>query len=465
MALRSILIHWRAVALTLAGIAVLALVVVLATSGDGPSQDKGESAPPAAAAATTDDQGAEPEAAQPGNEAPDPQGSEPDNAEAGGAGPEAAESPATPLAEAPAAKQAQASNGVRLELVGKFRSPLHVAQPPGEDGLLVVAEKQGRMIAVRDGKVLKRPFLDIHKRARHLGTEQGLLSVAFAPDYQRSRHVYVSYTAGEAGNLRIEEYKVRAGEPNRAVPSSRRKVLVIPQPNPIHNGGLLMFGPDDKLYIGAGDGGPSHDPFRRPQNLKLLFGKLLRIDPQERGKRPYTIPKTNPFQGSKRGLGEIYASGLRNPWRFSFDRKTGLLTLGDVGQDFWEEVNVLSRRKARGANFGWSGFEGTEVFNRNQRKRGTVKPALVYRHGDRGCAVTGGYVLRDPNLPKLEGRYVFADFCEGELRSFDPRPGKRGKQEKRLGLKVPAPVSFGEDNEGRIYVVSLTGPVYRLGPA
>ena len=370
--------------------------------------------------------------------------------------PEEAETP-----KGEASTDAQAA----LELVGEFRSPLHITQPPGEDGLLVVAEKQGRLIAVRDGEVLERPFLDIHKRVRHQGTEQGLVSVAFAPDYQESRRFYIAFTAGKRGNLRIEEYRVRSGAPNRAVPTSRREVIVIPQSNPIHNGGLLLFGPDDKLYIGAGDGGPSHDPFRRPQDLKQLRGKLLRIDPRERGKRAYTIPKGNPFHGPKRGLSEIYASGLRNPWRFSFDRETGVLTLGDVGQDFYEEVNVLSRRKARGANFGWSAFEGTEVFNRDQRTPGTVKPALVYLHGDRGCAVTGGYVMRDPNLPELDGRYVYADFCEGELRSFDPRPGKRGKREQRLGLSVPAPVSFGEDNQGQVYVVSLTGPVYRLGPA
>ncbi len=425
MALRALLIRTRTTSLA----AVAASALVLAACNDGPEAgDQDEPAPtPGATVAPT---------VQPDEEEPD--------------------------VAKPAVTE---SGGVKLELIGEFRSPTHVAQPPGDDGLLVVAEKQGRLIAVRDGKVLERPFLDLHRQVRHLGTEQGLASVAFAPNYPKSRRMYVSYTAGRQGNLRIEEYRVRRRSPDRARPSSRREVMVIPQPNPIHNGGLLVFGPDGNLYIGAGDGGPSHDPFRRPQDLKQPYGKLLRIDPSERGKRPYTIPKGNPFHGPRRGLSEIYASGLRNPWRFSFDRKTGVLTLGDVGQDFWEEINVISRRKARGANFGWSGFEGTAVFNRDQRRRGTVKPALVYLHGKRGCSVTGGYIVRDPNLPDLDGRYVYADFCAGELRSFDPRPGKRGKQEKRLGLSVPAPVSFGEDNEGRIYVVSLTGPVYRLEPA
>ncbi|MGI9557778.1 MAG: PQQ-dependent sugar dehydrogenase [Solirubrobacterales bacterium] len=393
---------------------------------------------------------------------------------AGGAsGESSAEPPAGNDAEGSSAEDPGASQEVkavsngelRLEPIGKFRSPLHVAQPPGDDGLLVVAEKQGRLIAVRDGRVRERPFLDLHSRVRHQGTEQGLVAVAFAPDYRKSRLMYVSYTGGKRGDLRIEEFKVPKDSPNRADIKSRRTVMVIKQPHPIHNGGLIVFGPDKKLYIAAGDGGPSHDPFRRPQDRKQLFGKLLRIDPEKQENAPYGVPKGNPYAGPRRGQSEIYAIGLRNPWRFSFDRERGLLTLGDVGQDFWEEINTVSLKRARGANFGWSGFEGTKVFNPDQKRKGTIKPALTYLHGPRGCSVTGGYVVRDPMLPDLDGLYLYGDFCEGELRTLDPRPGKDGKDVRKLGLPVPAPVSFGEDNEGRIYVASLSGPVYRLEPA
>ena len=357
---------------------------------------------------------------------------------------------------------------VELRKLGDFRSPLHVAQPPGDGGLLVVAEKQGRLVAVRDGELPERPFLDIHDRVRHEGTEQGLVSVAFPPDYADQRRLYVAYTAHDDA-LRIEEYRTRERSPDRALRSSRRRVMTIPQPTPIHNGGLLAFGPDGRLYVGAGDGGPSHDPQRRGQDRRDLHGKLLRIDPEARGhgrdRRPYSIPKGNPFRGRTPGRPEVYAYGLRNPWRFSFDRRTGDLLVGDVGQDVWEEVDHVRAGRARGANFGWSGFEGETVFNPDQRRHGTVRPDLVYSHEGRGaCAVTGGYVVRDPALPaSLRGRYLYADFCEGELRSL--RLGSRGgKDERRLGLHVDAPASFGEDNRGRIYVVSLSGPVYRLEP-
>ena len=349
-----------------------------------------------------------------------------------------------------------AAGGVKLEKVGDFESPLYVTQPPGSDDLYVV-ERDGRVKIVRDGETLGDPFLDISDQVS-TDVEQGLLSIAFAPDYQQSGLLYAYYT-DKQGNDRIVELKRDPGNPDK-VTGDERLVLEIPDYAPNHNGGLMVFGSDGHLYVGTGDGGGHGDPRRNAQNLGALLGKILRIDPAQSGGKPYAVPADNPFVGQKGARPEIYSYGLRNPWRFDIDDRTNTLVIADVGQDEFEEIDVIPLAKAAGANFGWSAFEGNAPFNDDQSAPGAVEPALVYDHGQ-GCSVTGGYVVRDPALPALDGRYVYGDFCAPALRSFR-LSGTKAVDDKRLGLEVPAASSFGVDNAGQVYVTSFNGPVYRL---
>jgi glucose/arabinose dehydrogenase len=350
---------------------------------------------------------------------------------------------------------------VRLAEIGEFEQPLYVTQPPGESEDLYVVEKTGRIVLVDDGKPVDAPFLDLAGEVS-TGSEQGLLSVAFAPDYPDSGLLYVNFTDTE-GDTRIQEFRRDPDDPNRADPESRRELLRIEQPFENHNGGLLLFGPDGLLYVGTGDGGSAGDPMGNGQDLSTLLGKILRVDPEPAGGRPYGIPPANPFVDEPGARGEIYSYGLRNPWRFSFDRLDRALSIGDVGQDSLEEIDLVARGRSRGANFGWSAFEGNERFDTGQDAEGAIPPVLTYPLTD-ACAVTGGYVVRDESLRSLYGRYLYGDFCVGELRSFPARPGTEAEDDRPLGLEVPQLSSFGEDNRGRIYAVSLNGPVYRLAP-
>jgi len=358
--------------------------------------------------------------------------------------------------------------GVRLQRVGDFDQPLYVAQPPGDNRDLFVVEKTGRVQIVRDGQRVSRPFLDLSDQVS-TGSEQGLLSLAFAPDYRRSGLLYVDYT-DTAGDTRVVEYRRSSSDPLVADPGSAREVLGVDQPYANHNGGLLLFGPGETrkgsqapelLYIGLGDGGSEGDPDRNGQDLSTLLGKILRIDPRASGGRPYSVPDSNPFVGRSGARSEIYSYGLRNPWRFSFDPVTGALAIGDVGQSEIEEVDLVARGNGRGANFGWSAYEGLHRFNDDQQATNAVPPVLVYSH-DAGCSITGGYVARDPGLRSLYGRYLYGDFCAGQLRSFAATPGRRAIDDRALHLQVPSLSSFGEDNAGHLYPTSLAGPVYRL---
>ncbi len=353
----------------------------------------------------------------------------------------------------------QAKQGIKLTKLGEFDAPLYVTQPPGEDEDLYVVEQGGTIDRLApDGST--ETFLDISGETAAEG-EQGLLSVAFSPDYQRDGLFYVDYTDNE-GDSRIVEYSAADGV---ADPGSARELMRVDQPFPNHNGGLVLFGPDGDLYIGFGDGGSAADPDRNGLDLSTPLGKILRIDPSPDGDRPYTVPRDNPFVGEEGARGEIFAYGLRNPWRFSFDPATDDLSIGDVGQDEFEEIDYVTSEQASGANFGWSAFEGEARFNEDQPAEGTIPPVLVASHEDGNCSITGGLVVRDPRLPSLEGRYVYGDLCRGQIRSFQPAPEQPARDDRPLGAEVPRLASFGTDDAGRVYAVSIDGPVYRLDPA
>jgi glucose/arabinose dehydrogenase len=351
-----------------------------------------------------------------------------------------------------------AARGVRLKRIGSFESPLYVTAPPGDRRRVFVVEQGGRIYVLVGGKRVKRPFLDVSADIT-AGGEQGLLSVAFAPDYSRTGLFYVNFT-DRSGDTRVQEFRRSGSNPNRAYRGSRRNVLFVDQPYPNHNGGLNLFGPDRLLYIGLGDGGSGGDPQNRAQNVDTLLGKILRIDPRRSGSKPYRSPTSNPFVG-RNGRDEIYAYGLRNPWRFSFDRKTGDLYIGDVGQNRFEEIDYAKRGTARGNNYGWSCFEGKSRYDPSRKCANPVSPVLTYPLTNGNCAVSGGVVVRDPALPQLAGRYVYGDTCRGQIRSFRIGGG-RATNDRALGPHVSNLSSFGQDARGRVYLASLDGPVYRL---
>jgi glucose/arabinose dehydrogenase len=374
--------------------------------------------------------------------------------------PAATAEPAAAADEAPAAP-AQTARRARLQPIGDFSSPVYVTSPPGDRSRQFVVEQGGRIMVVRGGRKLSTPFLDLRGQVR-AGGEQGLLSMAFAPDYRDSGRFYVYFT-DRAGDQRVVEYR-RAGA-DRAEAGSARLVLGMEDSESNHNGGLLLFGPDDLLYIGTGDGGGGgdrHGSRGNAQDLGSLLGKILRIDPRPAGGRPYRVPDGNPFTGRPGARGEIYAYGLRNPWRFSFDRTTGDLVIGDVGQNAWEEIDFVARGRGRGANFGWRPFEGRARYTAGESASGHVAPVIVQSHAAGNCSITGGVVVRDRRLA-LRGRYLFGDLCKGRVISARLSPG-RAREVRRTSLRVDSPSSFGEDAQGRVYVTSLNGPVYRIVP-
>jgi glucose/arabinose dehydrogenase len=349
----------------------------------------------------------------------------------------------------------QSAERVTLQKVGDFDQPDYVTQPPGGHDLYVV-EQGGTVRIVRGGEILSKPALDISDEVT-AGGEQGLLSIAFPPDFQSS-HVVYAYFTGTDQDQHVTRYSVAAdGTFER---DSEREILRMDDFAPNHNGGQLQFGPDGDLYIGTGDGGLEDDPHRNGQNLDSLLGKLLRVKPSAAGGPPYAIPAGNPFRNRPGARPAIYSYGLRNPWRFSFDAKTGALIIGDVGQNTLEEVDYTPEGGGRGANFGWSAFEGTDRFNMDQSAPNAVPPIFEYSH-EHGCSITGGYVVRDRTLSALYGRYIYGDFCAGDLRSLVPAT-PHARDDRPLGLHVSSLSSFGEDNEEHIYVTSLDGPVYRL---
>jgi glucose/arabinose dehydrogenase len=337
--------------------------------------------------------------------------------------------------------------------VATLEQPLAMAVRSA-DPALYVAQKTGKVVAVRDGIVDPVPVLDLRNQVS-LGGEQGLLGIAFSPDGQ---DVYVNYTDTN-GDTHVTGYAMQDG---RADTATGRDVLFVDQPYSNHNGGNLMFGPDGYLYIGLGDGGSGGDPQGNGQSLSTVLGKMLRIDPTPFGDRPYRVPADNPFVGRADARPEIWAYGLRNPWRYSFDRQTGDLWIGDVGQSAWEEVDVQPADSTGGENYGWNRMEGDHAYGGAEPPAQAIPPVYEYSH-DEGCVVTGGYVYRGNDIPDLVGAYVFADFCTGMIEAIRVRDG-RVIEHRALGPVVPSLSSFGEDAQGELYAMSLGGGVYRLAP-
>ena len=354
--------------------------------------------------------------------------------------------------------QATAVPQIELQPVAAgLSAPLYLTHAGDRSGRLFVVEQAGTIRIIRSGRILATPFLDIRSRVIS-GGEQGLLSVAFHPRYATNGRFFVNYTAaggGPAGKSVIAEYRVSAGNPDIADPAER-VLLEVPDPYPNHNGGLNKFGPDGFLYIGMGDGGSGGDPHNNGQRLEVLLGKLLRIDVD--GGQPYRVPPDNPFVARPGARGEIWAYGLRNPWRFSFDRATGRLFLADVGQNKWEEIDLIEK----GQNYGWNIMEGAHCFKpaTDCPTAGLRSPIAVYDHAV-GCSITGGYVYRGARLPELTGRYLFGDYCSGRLWSLTEAGPDRWVIAQLLGTGLNIS-SFGEDQDGEVYVVDHRGGIYRI---
>lgn len=348
-------------------------------------------------------------------------------------------------------------------LASGFTKPLWVGAPPDGSGDLFVLEQAGTVRVIRQGVLVAQPFLDLRTKVKSSGSEQGLLGLAFHPKYRQNRQFFVNYTANVGvGDTVIERYTAVA-DGSAADPNSARLILTFPQPYENHNGGNLVFGPDGMLWIGTGDGGSGGDPRGNGQNRNALLGKLLRIDVD--GGDPYAIPADNPFASAVDARPEVWAIGLRNPWRYSFDRAAGDLWIADVGQNSYEEVDRVPAGAKPPLNFGWNLMEASHCFPSGRTgcsQDGLTLPVAEYRTGPDGCAVTGGYVYRGARFPALQGRYVFSDYCKGFIATLRPANGSWVRDELLPpgGVNISA---FGEDAGGELYVTGLnTGTVYRL---
>lgn len=338
-----------------------------------------------------------------------------------------------------------------------LENPLFLTHAGDGSARHFVVEQPGRIRALEGPTLLSAPFLDITKQIL-LGGERGLLGLAFHPDYRHNGRFFVNYTRKPDGATVVAEY--HRGATATSASQDERILLIVPQPYPNHNGGMVAFGPDGYLYVGLGDGGSAGDPDNRAQNPKDLLGKILRID-VDRGD-PYGIPMDNPF-AKEGGRPEIYALGLRNPWRFSFDGKTGNLWVADVGQYKWEEIDLV----ARGGNYGWRMMEGTHCFHPSTNCQTTTfsPPLYEYAHERGRCSVIGGYIYRGQAISSLAGTYVYGDFCSGEIFALQNSPGEQPLSEARMILKTSLQISsFGEDAAGELYVLDHKGGVYRLSP-
>ena len=357
-----------------------------------------------------------------------------------------------------------ASNVKLTPIVSGLNRPLYVTGAGDGSNRLFLVEQSGDIWIIEDGVKLEQPFLDVSSLISPSAlsnnyTEQGLLGLAFHPDYENNGQFFINYT-DLAGDTVVARYNVSLSNPNIADANSAQIIFQISQPFDNHNGGQIEFGPDGYLYISLGDGGSANDPLGAGQNTMLLLGSMLRIDVDS--ELPYAIPEDNPFVGDDSGADEIWAYGLRNVWRFSFDRATGDLYMADVGQNLWEEINFQPADSAGGENYGWNVWEASHPFARGTAEN-HVLPFAEYSTS-LGCAVTGGYVYRGQAIPDLEATYLFGDFCSGQVWASyrDSEMQWNTSPFLQTGLQIS---SFGEDEAGELYIVDYSGALYRLDPA
>ena len=355
-----------------------------------------------------------------------------------------------------------------VEVARGLDHPLYVTAPAGDSRVFIV-EQTGRVKILEGGRLRERPYLDLRAKLTS-GGERGLLSIAFHPGYATNGFVFVNYTDLH-GDTRVERYRVSADR-NVVDPGSALLVLTVTQPYVNHNGGHLLFGPDGMLWIGMGDGGAGGDPHGNGQNPGALLGKLLRIAPDISGDPhapPYRIPADNPYAAGHASMPagarpEIWAVGLRNPWRFAFDDSAKLLYIADVGQDRWEEIDV-SPMRAAGLDYGWNLREGRHDYKPGARSASAlVEPLVEYGHAE-GCSVTGGFVYRGSAMPELSGTYFFSDYCQGWIRSFRVASGRATERREWTGLDAGQVTSFGLDAAGELYLTNASGRVLRFARA
>jgi glucose/arabinose dehydrogenase len=367
-----------------------------------------------------------------------------------------------------------AATSIKSERIASgFNDPLYVTSPPFDFDRLFVVEQRGRIKIIKEGVVLGTDFLNISTKVSSSGNERGLLGFAFHPDYDSNGFFYVSYTQSSGGASVVERYQV-SGNPDVADPASGLIIFgPVSQPFSNHNGGCILFGPDEKLYLGLGDGGSAGDPDCNAQKGDTLLGKILRLNDDG------TVPDDNPFLTNNRFLNEIWSYGLRNPWRFSFDRETGDLYIGDVGQGSWEEVDYQPASSTGGENYGWKVMEGSSCFSTSNCPNGTppcndpslIDPIHEYSHGGGNCSITGGYVYRGCAISGLQGNYFFADFCSNKIWSFQyDGVNKTNFQDRTASLDPSGPqsindiTSFGEDAGGELYIVDRGGEIFKILP-
>ena len=355
-------------------------------------------------------------------------------------------------------------NAALTQFASGFVDPVGLVQVAGSSNRFLVLEQRGTIRIIQNGAVLATPFLDIQSIVTS-GGETGLLGIALHPQFAQNRRFFLNYTTSRFGALQsiIAEYQVSLTDPNRADPTTERILIQLNQPFDNHNGGQLAFGPDGFLYIAFGDGGDAGDPLRNGQNLQTLLGKILRIDVNSTSTgKQYGIPATNPFASGANGLAEIWAFGLRNPWRFSFDTAGGRLFAGDVGQDSFEEIDIIQR----GGNYGWNTMEGAHCFNPPSacNQSGLLLPIFEYNHNDGSSAVIGGFVYRGAAIPTLQGAYVFGDLTSNNIWFLRESPP--GIWSRTLLLATGRTISsFGQDQAGEMYVLDYNaGLVLKLTP-